>query len=89
MRRLVRRIRLQFHVGEQRPEEEEAARQRDVADVEANQEPPPAQLSLDPIRYREIEKYNLYGAGCSFTPDGGGLGTVALAKYLLRGDIVE
>ncbi|MBX7540756.1 hypothetical protein [Qipengyuania sphaerica] len=69
-------------------EEEEVARQRDIAEVEANQEPPPEQLALEPIRYREIEKYDLYGAGCSFTPDGAGLGTVALAMadkgYLIR-----
>ena len=70
------------------PAEEEAARQADVAEVEANQEPPPEQLVLDPIRYPEIEKHNLYGAGCSFAPDGGGLGAVALAMaeegYLIR-----
>ena len=72
------------------PEEEEAARQAAVAEVEANQKPPPEQLDLDPIRYAEIEKYELYGMGCSFTPDGGGLGTVALAQddkgYLIRND---
>ncbi|MBX7526732.1 hypothetical protein [Qipengyuania vesicularis] len=61
------------------PEEEETARKQAVAEVEANQEPPPEQLTLDPIRYREIEKHQLYGAGCSLVPDGGGLGAVVLA----------
>lgn len=65
-------------------EEREAA----VAEVEAAQEVPPEMLTLDPIRYPEIEKYDLYGAGCGFAPDGGGLGAVALAMaeegYLIR-----
>ncbi len=59
-----------------------------MAEVEANQKPPPERLALDPIRYREIEKFGLYGAGCSFAPNGGGLGAVALAMadkgYFLR-----
>lgn len=74
--------------GGSTPEEEEAARQAAVAEVEANQDPPLEKLTLDPIRYKEIEQHNLYGAGCSFTPDGAGLGTVALAMadkgYLIR-----
>ena len=70
------------------PAEQEAAREAAVAEVEANQEPPPEQLVLDPIRYAEIEKYEISGAGCAFAPDGGGLGAVALAMadegYLIR-----
>ena len=70
------------------PAEEEAAREAAVAEVEANQKPPPEQLALDPFRYPEIEKYELYGAGCNFAPDGAGMGAVALAQadegYLLR-----
>ena len=74
------------------PSEEE--RQADVAEVEANQQPPVEQFEPDPIRYREIEKYDLFGAGCSFAPDGGGLGAVALGLadegYLKRnGEIVR
>ena len=61
------------------PEEQAAADARDVAEVKANQDAPAEQLVLDPIRYREIEKFELYGAGCSFVPDGGGLGAVAIA----------
>jgi hypothetical protein len=60
-----------------------------VAEVEANQTPAPEQLELDAIRYREIEQHDLYGPGCSFAPEGGGLSAVALAMaetgYLLRG----
>lgn len=70
------------------PEEEEAARKQAVAEVEANQVPPPEKLILDPIRYPEIEKHQLYGAGCSLVPDGGGMGAVVIAMaeegYLIR-----
>ena len=59
------------------PNEEERAAA--VAEVEANRIPPPEELQLEPIRYREIEKHELYGAGCSFAPTGGGLAAVALA----------
>ena len=68
-------------------EEERAAA---VAEVEANRIPPPEELQLEPIRYREIEKNELYGTGCSFAPDGGGMSAVALAMaetgHFLRGD---
>lgn len=70
------------------PTEEEAERQQAVAEVKANQKPPPEELVLDPIRYPEIEKYDLFGAGCSFVPDGGGLGAVAIGMadkgYMIR-----
>ena len=68
--------------------EQKAARDAAVAEVEANRHPPTEQLELDPIRYPEIEKHNLHGAGCSFTPTDGGLGTVALVQpdrgYMIR-----
>ena len=60
------------------PTEEERAAA--VAEVEAHQTPPPEQLEPGAIRYREIEEYDLYGAGCSFAPAGGGVAAVALAK---------
>ena len=70
------------------PNEEERAAA--VAEVEANSVPPPEELQLEPIRYREIEKNELYGTGCSFAPDGGGMSAVALAMaetgHFLRGD---
>ena len=59
------------------PTEEERAAA--VAEVEAHQTPPAQPLELGAIRYREIEKHELYGAGCSFAPTGGGLAAVALA----------
>lgn len=72
--------------GEPTEEERAAA----IAEVEANQAPAPEQLELGPIRYREIEQYDLFGAGCSFAPQDGGLSAVALAMadagYFLRDD---
>ena len=69
------------------PTEEE--RQAAVAEVKANQTPAPEKLELGAIRYREIEQHDLYGAGCSFAPGGGGLSAVALAMaetgHFLRG----
>ena len=69
------------------PTEEE--RQAAVAEVKANQTPAPEKPELGAIRYREIEQHDLYGAGCSFAPEGGGLSAVALAMaetaHFLRG----
>lgn len=62
------------------PEEIAAENARAVAEVKANQKPPPEQIVPDKIGYREIEKFNLYGAGCNFAPDGGGMGAVAIAQ---------
>lgn len=57
----------------------EAERQAAVAEVVQAQEAPPLAFGPQAIGYPDIEKNNLYGAGCSFVPDGGGLGAVALA----------
>lgn len=71
-------------------EPDEAERQAAVAEVVANQEAPPEVLEPRPILYPEIEKYGLYGAGCNFAPDEGGLGAIALAMadegYMKRGE---
>ncbi|MEZ5682509.1 MAG: hypothetical protein R3E14_14565 [Erythrobacter sp.] len=71
-------------------EPNEAERKAAVAEVEANQEAPAEVLEPRPILYPDIEKNGLYGAGCSFAPDGGGLGAVALAMadegYMKRGE---
>ena len=68
------------------PSEEE--RQAAVAEVEANQTPEPEELVLERIGYPDIEQNDLYGAGCNFAPDGGGMGAVAIAMaeegYLKR-----
>ena len=74
--------------GGMTPAEEEAAREAAVAEVEANQKPPPEMLELDPIRFADIEKFDLFGAGCNFSPDGDASAPVALAQadagYLIR-----
>ena len=64
------------------PSAEEQARQdaADVAEVRANQIPPPEQLSPEPILYPDIEQNDLFGAGCNFVAEGGGMGAIALAK---------
>lgn len=66
--------------GEQVTPEEQARRDAaDVAEVRANQVPPAIPAKLEPIRYPEIEKNEIYGIGCSFVPHGGGMGAVAIA----------
>ena len=72
----------------------EQERQAAVAEVEANQTPSPETLVLEPITYPDIEENNLFGAGCSFAPDGGGVGAVAIAMaedgYLKRnGEVLK
>lgn len=74
--------------GGMTPAEEEEARQAAVAQVEAHQEPPPEMLELDPIRFADIEKFDLFGAGCNFSPGDDASAPVALAQadagYLIR-----
>ena len=66
----------------------EQERQAAVAEVEANQAPAPEELALETIGHPDIEQQEIYGAGCSFAPDGGGMGAVAIAMaeegYLKR-----
>lgn len=70
----------------------ETERRAAVDEVKANQEPPAEQLSPQPVRYPDIEENNLYGAGCSFAPEGGGIGAIALAQanegYMKRGETI-
>lgn len=66
--------------AERSPEEQRIADEADIAAVEAAQEAIPEPISLQPIRYPDIERNKLFGMGCSFAPDGGGLGAVALAQ---------
>ncbi len=61
------------------PEEKATEDARAIAEVEASQEPPPQAFAPQPIRYPDIERHGLYGAGCSFAPKGGGIGAVVLA----------
>jgi hypothetical protein len=55
---------------------------RDIAQVEAMQKanPPPKPIDPQPMAYMEISQHKLYGAGCNFVPDGGGLGAIVLAQ---------
>ena len=74
--------------------EQQAQDERDVAAVEAAQTPPPLAINPQKILYSDIERANLFGAGCSFAPDGGGMGAIVLAKgeagYMkLDGEIVR
>ncbi|MBU6396023.1 MAG: hypothetical protein KGQ75_15745 [Sphingomonadales bacterium] len=43
--------------------------------------PPPAStVQPEPITYPDIKDNELYGAGCNFTPEGGGMSALALAQ---------
>ncbi|MBL4717310.1 MAG: hypothetical protein JKZ02_02445 [Erythrobacter sp.] len=91
MRKIALLVTLALAACSSEPTEEERAAA--VAEVEAHQTPPPQPLVLDPIRYREIEQHDLYGAGCSFAPEGGGLAATALAMaetghFLHNGELV-
>ncbi len=46
----------------------------DVAVVKAANDQP------QPILFPDIRKANLYGPGCAFVPDGGGLGAIAMTQ---------
>ena len=48
--------------------EQEAQRQRDVAQVEASMDAPPEPLVLEPITFADVERENLFGAGCNVLP---------------------
>lgn len=56
--------------------EDEAA----IAAVEAAQTPPPEPVALSAITFPDVERENLFGAGCNFAPAGGGMGAVAMAQ---------
>ena len=62
------------------PDEQRALDENDIATVEALQTPPPQPIVPQPITYPDIEKHDLFGAGCNFAPDGGGLGAIVLAQ---------
>jgi hypothetical protein len=67
--------------GDREPSAREKAL-RDEADVEAvkaAQQAPPAPVTPDKILYPDIEKYDLYGAGCNFAPEGS-MAAIALAQ---------
>ena len=51
-----------------------------LAAVERAQDIPAQAIEPQPIDYRDIEANDLFGAGCNFSPDGGGMGATVLAK---------
>lgn len=63
------------------PTAEEKARQeeRAIAEVEANQTPPPDNPTPQPISYSESERAGIHGAGCSFRPGGSDGNPIAIA----------
>lgn len=50
----------------------------DVAAVKAAQVPPPSPITPEPILYPDIEKYDLFGAGCNFA-HGGSMAPIMLS----------
>lgn len=58
----------------------EAERRAEVAAVERASEPPPIAVEPEPIRYPDIERHDMFGAGCAFAPDGGGMGALAILQ---------
>ena len=76
-------------------EEVAAQERRDIAQVEAvqKQKPPPQMIAPEPILFPDIEKYDLFGAGCAFAP-GDSMGAIMLARdkvawMKLEGDLVR
>ena len=51
-----------------------------IAAVEAAQTPPPQPVMLSAITFPDVERENLFGAGCNFAPADGGMGAVAMAQ---------
>lgn len=67
--------------GRSEPSPAEQARRdaADVAAVNAAQVPPPTPVTPETIGMPDIEKYDMYGAGCNFAP-GKSLGPIALLQ---------
>ena len=61
------------------PAEKARAEEADIAAVKAAQQPPPTPVTPDTIGYPEIEKHDMFGAGCSFAP-GQSIAAIALAQ---------
>ena len=61
------------------PEEKAAADARAVAEVEANQEPPPEELAPGVITFADVENADMFGAGCNVLPNSGSAGGIAIA----------
>jgi hypothetical protein len=66
---------------EQDPAAKKAEDDRAVAQVEAAQKvkPPLRPITPQPILFADLQKYDLFGAGCAFAP-GGSMGAVLLTR---------
>ena len=51
----------------------------DIEQMNEDARGPAVPIELQVIGYPDIEKYELFGASCAFSPEGGGLGAVVLA----------
>ena len=60
-------------------EEQERMDQADIAAVNAAQVPPPSPVEPERIGMNDIERYDMYGAGCAFAP-GTGIASIALLQ---------
>ncbi len=60
------------------PAAKEAADAAAIAAVEEAMTPPAIPIEPQPILFPDIERFDLFGAGCSFVPAGGGMGAIAL-----------
>lgn len=67
--------------GKEQPSPQEQARmdEADVAAVQAAQVPPPTPIEPERILYPDIEKNDMFGAGCAFAP-GKSIAAVALLQ---------
>jgi hypothetical protein len=59
--------------------ERERMEEADIAAVMAAQEVPPTPVTPGRILYPDIERYELFGAGCNFAPEGS-MAAIALAQ---------
>lgn len=79
--------------GQEAAEQEQASSDA-RPDAVVEQAPIPEALDLEAITFLDIERENLFGAGCSFAPTGGGMGALAIAQgeagYLkIDGEVVR
>ena len=64
------------------PEEQAALNAREIATVEAASSlmPPRERLDPQPILFPDIQSAALYGPGCAFVPEGGGMGAIVMTQ---------
>lgn len=64
---------------ERSPAEQARMDEEDVAAVNAAQVPPPVPVTPDRITFTDVEKHDMFGAGCNFAP-GTGIAPIALLQ---------